>query len=66
MSKKIPKTICIFGAQFLLEQVQQLESQIDGVQTGKDIEYVHQMRVASRRLAERSGPFQGMPAGETV
>jgi CHAD domain-containing protein len=50
MSKKIPKTICIFGAQFLLEQVQHLESQIDGVQTGKDIEYVHQMRVASRRL----------------
>lgn len=50
MGKKVPKAICIFGARFMLEQVQGLESQIEGVQKGKDIEYVHQMRVASRRL----------------
>ena len=50
MSKEVPKTICIFGAEFMLEQVQQIESQIVGVQAGKDIEYIHQMRVASRRL----------------
>ena len=50
MSKKVPEAICIFGARFMLEQIQHLENQIDGVQSGKDIEYVHQMRVASRRL----------------
>ncbi len=48
-----PEAICFFGAKFMLEQVQHLESQIEGVQKGKNIEYVHQMRVASRRL--RSG-----------
>ena len=50
MSKKVPEAICIFGARFMVEQIQHLENQIDGVQKGKDIEYVHQMRVASRRL----------------
>jgi CHAD domain-containing protein len=50
MSRKVPEAICVFGARFMLAQVQHLESQIDGVQLGKDIEYVHQMRVASRRL----------------
>ena len=50
MGKKIPKAICLYGAQFMRQQVQSLQTQFDGVQTGKDIEYVHQMRVASRRL----------------
>ena len=50
MSRKVPEAICVFGTRFMLAQVQHLESQIDGVQLGKDIEYVHQMRVASRRL----------------
>lgn len=50
MSKKISKAICTFGARFMLEQVLFLENQIDGVQKSEDSEYVHQMRVASRRL----------------
>lgn len=50
MSKNIPKAICIFGASFMLDQLRQLENLIEGVQTSKDIEYIHQMRVASRRL----------------
>lgn len=58
MSKKVPKTICIFGARFMLEQIQCLESQIDGVQKGKDVEFVHKMRVASRRLRNCLGLFR--------
>lgn len=50
MGKKVPKAICLFGANFMLQEVHDLQSQIEGVQKGKDSEYVHQMRVASRRL----------------
>lgn len=64
MSKKVPEAICIFGASFMLEQVQHLESQIDGVQKGKDIEYVHQMRVASRRLRNGLTLFRECLAGK--
>ena len=39
-----------FGADFIIEQVSQLESEINGTLIGGDIEYVHRMRVASRRL----------------
>lgn len=64
MNKKIPEAICIFGAKFMLEQVQHLESQIEGVQIGKDIEYVHQMRVASRRLRNGLYLFRECLAGK--
>jgi len=50
MGKKIPKAICIFGARFMLQQVQRLEDEMEGVQIGEDIETIHRMRVASRRL----------------
>lgn len=50
MSKKVQKAICIFGANFLLNQVQALEQECQGAITGEDIEHVHRMRVASRRL----------------
>jgi CHAD domain-containing protein len=50
MGKKIQKAICIFGAKFLLKQVNALESEMEGALVGNDIEYVHRMRVASRRL----------------
>ena len=50
MGKKVQKSICIFGADYLLEQVHQMEDQLDGALLGKDIEYIHQIRVASRRL----------------
>lgn len=50
MGKKIQKSICIFGADYILEQVHQVEDQLEGALLGKDIEYIHQIRVASRRL----------------
>ncbi|HEY9121740.1 MAG TPA: CHAD domain-containing protein [Brevefilum sp.] len=39
-----------FGTAYILEQVHQFECEIDGALKAKDIEYVHRMRVASRRL----------------
>ena len=38
------------AANTLLRQVKELKNQIDGVRKNKDIEYVHKLRVASRRL----------------
>ena len=50
MGKKVQKSICIFSADYLLEQIHQMEDQLDGALLGQDIEYIHQIRVASRRL----------------
>lgn len=41
---------CAFGYGLILKLVDAFEKEIDGVRQNKDIEYVHRMRVASRRL----------------
>jgi putative phosphoesterase len=41
---------CKFGAQTTLSLLQALEAQIGGVVESEDIEYIHKMRVASRRI----------------
>jgi len=41
---------CLFGSQALLKRLDALTQEIDGVREAKDIEYIHRMRVASRRL----------------
>jgi CHAD domain-containing protein len=41
---------CLFGAERLLPLIGAFVKEITGVRTGKDIENVHRMRVASRRL----------------
>lgn len=50
MEKGNQQEIYKFGASFILDQVNQFEGEIDGALLGRDIEYVHRMRVASRRL----------------
>jgi len=50
MGKKVPRSICIFGANFMLEQAIRLENEINGALDARDIEHIHRMRVASRRL----------------
>jgi CHAD domain-containing protein len=50
MDQNNQKEIYFFGAAFIIDQVKQLEAQVDGVFFGEDIEYIHRMRVASRRL----------------
>ncbi len=44
------KTTCIFGVQRILPLLDAFLHEIDGVRSGEDIEHIHRMRVASRRL----------------
>ena len=41
---------CRFGAEVLVKLIQTIESQINGVEKSEDIEYIHRMRVTSRRI----------------
>lgn len=51
MKQKIDPSICAYGAGVLLKHRQALVDEIEGVQSGsEDIEFIHRMRVASRRL----------------
>jgi putative phosphoesterase len=47
---KLDASYCKFGAETLLSLLDAFESQISGVVKSDDIEYVHKMRVASRRI----------------
>lgn len=42
--------LCAFGAEIILNHLNALEKEIEGVRRAEDIEYIHRMRVASRRL----------------
>lgn len=50
MGKKGLQAPCIFGAEFMRQQVVGIEDEIDLVLAGQDIESIHRMRVATRRL----------------
>src|SRR5512136_1320606 len=41
---------CSFGVQRLLPLLDAFSKEIEGVESGQDIEYIHRMRAASRRL----------------
>jgi len=48
---RVDQSICVYGAGILLKHRQALVQEIEGVRSGsQDIEYIHRMRVASRRL----------------
>lgn len=57
MDKEDQITVYKFGARFVLGQIAQLKADIEGTLIGDDIEYVHRMRVASRRLRNALGVF---------
>ena len=40
----------VFGVEILLNRIRDLEAQIEGAKKAEDIEYVHKLRVASRRV----------------
>src|SRR5512136_1233420 len=50
MKTKVNMNIKIYGAGVLLGQLAALVQEIDGVRRARDIEYIHRMRVATRRL----------------
>jgi CHAD domain-containing protein len=49
--QKTDQSICVYGAGVLLKHRLALVQEVDGVRSGaEDIEFIHRMRVASRRL----------------
>ncbi len=50
MKTRTDLSIQEFGAGILLNNLSALESEFEGVRKGEDIEAIHRMRVASRRL----------------
>jgi len=44
------ESFCLFGAEAVLKRLEALEQEIEGVCKADDIECIHRMRVASRRL----------------
>jgi len=48
----------LFGAEALLKRLQALTQEVDGVRQAQDIECVHRMRVASRRLRSALALFE--------
>lgn len=49
---------CVFGAKILIELLGRFKGQIDGAKKGKDIEYIHRIRVASRRMRAAISVFR--------
>lgn len=49
---------CLFGAKALLERLKSLNKEIKGVYKAEDVECIHRMRVASRRLRSALNIFQ--------
>jgi CHAD domain-containing protein len=51
MSPQADIGLCVYGAQVLINHLGALEGEMEGVRTaGADIEHIHRMRVATRRL----------------
>ena len=50
MGQKVDESIVVFGASALAHYLEALKQEIEGVRLAEDIEYIHRMRVASRRL----------------
>ena len=50
MKRKPEESIRIYAAGLILQQLESLAAEINGVKKARDIEYVHRMRVSTRRL----------------
>ncbi len=59
MGHKPDQAVIVYGAGMLLKHLQSLTAEIEGVRQSKDIECIHRMRVASRRLRSALGIFPG-------
>jgi CHAD domain-containing protein len=59
MREKLDDHSCQFAAAILLQHINALLAEFEGVREAKDIEYIHRMRVASRRLRTAMSLFGG-------
>lgn len=58
MKPEMEERTCIFGASVMLKRLDDLRNEISGVEMAGDIEFIHRMRVASRRLRSTFVHFQ--------
>ncbi|MBM3240805.1 CHAD domain-containing protein [Candidatus Poribacteria bacterium] len=58
MKNELDESYCLFGAQTLLKRLRDLIQEIDGVRQAEDIEHLHRMRVASRRIRSTLALFE--------
>jgi CHAD domain-containing protein len=58
MENELDASYALFGAEALLKRLQGLTKEIGGVRQAEDIEYIHRMRVASRRLRSALALFE--------
>ncbi len=50
MAKTIAQVIHVYGARVLIQHLSAMQAEVEGVRCGEDIESIHRMRVASRRM----------------
>ena len=50
MAKVSAEAISVYGAKTIYQHLSAMQAEVEGVMTSTDIEYVHRMRVATRRL----------------
>jgi CHAD domain-containing protein len=56
-STRKDSSIAVYGAEIMLKQLLAMQAEAEGVLQAVDIEYIHRMRVASRRLRAAQGLF---------
>ncbi|NPV55538.1 MAG: CHAD domain-containing protein [Anaerolineae bacterium] len=66
MFNEFGSSICSFGAEVLTKHVTAMQNEAPGVQEAVDIEYIHRMRVASRRFRSVLPIFAGCFPEKTV
>lgn len=59
MAIDLHSSICVYGAGVLHRQLEAMRMEIPGIRLGTDIECIHRMRVASRRLRTAMDLFGG-------
>lgn len=58
MAKISAEAINVYGAKIIYEHLSAMQSEVEGVMTSDDIEFIHRMRVATRRLRSALRIFQ--------
>ena len=59
------ESYCLFGAKTLLKRLQDVVKEIDGVRKSEDIECIHDMRVATRRMRSALALFERCLPGKS-
>lgn len=58
MAKVSAEAISVYGAKTIYQHLSAMQTEVEGVMTSVDIEYIHRMRVATRRLRSSLAIFR--------